>query len=411
MSRKFFSTIAVIALAAAGVAAQAAPAPQAPPRGAIGVITEIDAAKKILKVKSDTGLVATVTMRDNTNYLHLPSGTTDITKAVAIAFTDLAVGDRVACTGRTSDDGKEVSAARVLLMTQKDIAAKQQADQQEWQRRGVSGPVVSLDASANTITINSRGPDGQPKPLAVQVSPKTVLRRYAQDSIKFDDAKPGKFSDIEVGDQVRALGTRSPDGSSYAAEQIVSGGFRNLAVTVISIDAATNSLVVADLDKNKTHVTVQVKPDSELKKMPAQTAQMMAARYTAMADGTAGRGGAGGGGRDSAGGAAGRGADGAAGGRGGAPGGAPGEGRGGRGGRGADIQQMMQTMPTFTLAELKPGDALMILAAKGSDPAKLTAITVLAGVDAVFSATPASQRPMMLGNWSIDMGGGGGGVP
>jgi hypothetical protein len=71
---------------------------------------------------------------------------------------------------------------------------------------------------------------------------------------------------------------------------------------------------------------------------------------------------------------------------------------------------MMQTMPVFALTDLKPGDALMILAMKGTDPGKVTAITMLAGVDAIFSATPANQRPMMLGNWSID-GGGGGGVP
>jgi hypothetical protein len=69
---------------------------------------------------------------------------------------------------------------------------------------------------------------------------------------------------------------------------------------------------------------------------------------------------------------------------------------------------MMERMPAFTLAELKPGDALMILAAKSADPGKVTAITMLAGVDKIFSATPASQRPMMLGNWSVDMGGGGG---
>ena len=37
-----------------------------------------------------------------------------------------------------------------------------------------------------------------------------------------------------------------------------------------------------------------------------------------------------------------------------------------------------------------------------------TAITMLAGVEPILSATPPSQRPMMLGNWSVDAGGGGG---
>jgi hypothetical protein len=386
----FLKIIAMVMLAAAAVSSQTPPAP----RGAIGLVTEIDAAHKIIKVKTDAGAIVAVTMRDTTNYRRVPPGTKDIATAPEIAFTDLAVGDRVVATGRTSEDGKEVSASRVLVMTPADIAKKQQADQADWQKRGVSGPVLSVDAAANKITISARGPDGVNKPLSVEVSPKTELKRYAQDSIKFDDAKAGKFSEIEVGDQVRALGNRSADGSSYSAEEVISGGFRNLAVTVVSVNAADNTMVVADLDNKKAPVTVRVKPDSDLKKMPAQMATMMAARYTAMADG--GRGGAGRGGAASAPPP-----------QGGAPGG-PGGGRGGPGGRGGDIQQMMERMPAFTLAELKPGDALMILAAKGADPGKVTAITMLAGVDAIFSATPASQRPMMLGNWSVDMGGGGG---
>jgi hypothetical protein len=395
MRSNFFQSIAIVILAGAGSVALCAQAAQTPaaPRGAIGVVTEIDAAHKIIKVKTDAGLVINVTMRDTTNYRRVPPGTKDIATAPEIKFEDLATGDRVVATGRTSEDGKEVSAARVLVMTPADIAKKQQADQAEWQKRGVSGPVLSLDAANNKITITARGPDGVNKPLVIEVSPNTQQKRYAQDSIKFDDAKPGKISDIEAGDQVRALGTRSADGSSYAAEEIISGAFRNLAVTVVSVNAADNTIVVADLDNKKQPVTVRVKPDSEMKKMPAQMATMMAARFTAQSGATgsqgaaqppaAGRGGAGG------------------------PGG-PG-GPGGRGGgRGGDIQQMMQTMPTFTLADLKAGDALMILAIKGTDPGKVTAITMLAGVDAIFSATPANQRPMMLGNWSVDMGGGGG---
>jgi hypothetical protein len=222
-----------------------------------------------------------------------------------------------------------------------------------------------------------------------------VQRRYAPDSIKFADAKPGKISEIEVGDQVRALGSRSADGNTYAAEEIISGAFRNLAVTVVSVNAAESTMMVADLDNRKQPVVVRVKADSDLKKMPAQMATMMAARYTAQTDA---RGGAGTAPPPAPPAGAGRGGAEGAGGRGGP---------GGRGGRGGDIQQMMQSMPAFTLAELKSGDALMILAAKGADPGKVTAITILAGVDAIFSATPASQRPMMLGNWSVDMGGGG----
>ena len=66
---------------------------------------------------------------------------------------------------------------------------------------------------------------------------------------------------------------------------------------------------------------------------------------------------------------------------------------------------MIERMPAFKLGELKPGDALIISAGKGGDA--LTAITMIAGVEPILSATPANQRPMLLGSWSIDAGGGG----
>ena len=40
------------------------------------------------------------------------------------------------------------------------------------------------------------------------VTDKTEMRRYAPDSIKFADAKPSKFTELKVGDQLSALGDR-----------------------------------------------------------------------------------------------------------------------------------------------------------------------------------------------------------
>jgi hypothetical protein len=74
-----------------------------------------------------------------------------------------------------------------------------------------------------------------------------------------------------------------------------------------------------------------------------------------------------------------------------------------RAGGAPDFQQMIERMPAMGLADLKPGDALIVSATKGLDVAQMTAITLLAGVEPILSATPASARPMMLGNWSLDM--------
>ena len=65
----------------------------------------------------------------------------------------------------------------------------------------------------------------------------TIIRRYAPDSVKFDDAKPGTLEQIKPGDQLRARGNKSADGNELAAEEIVSGAFRNVAGTVIATDA------------------------------------------------------------------------------------------------------------------------------------------------------------------------------
>ncbi len=65
---------------------------------------------------------------------------------------------------------------------------------------------------------------------------------------------------------------------------------------------------------------------------------------------------------------------------------------------------MISRMPTETLAGLKVGDAVMIVATTGSDASKSTAVTLLAGVDPILTASPSGE--MTLTPWSV-----GGGEP
>ena len=381
--RIFFAIVLTLAFTALLMAQAAAPA--AAPARAAGVVTAIDAAAKQITIKTDAGADMTLLAVATTKVKRVPPSL-DATKATEIAFTDIVIGDRVTAAGKSSPDGKSATVSTVYVLTKDDIVKKQEADQAEWQRRGVGGSVTSVDAAAKQIAINARQPDGSSKPLVIVITAKTRMRRYSPDSIKFSDAKPGTFADLAIGDQVRALGTRSEDGAQYAAEDVVSGAFRSLAATVVSVDEAGGVLKLKDLDTKGT-VTVKINADSNLRAMPPQTAATMAARYSAMADAAAGRGGA----------------------QSGPPAGAGGQGGGRGAGRGGgDMQQMIDRMPQFKLNELKPGDALIISGAKGADPAVITAITIIKGVEPILSATPASQRPMVLGNWSTDVGGGGG---
>jgi len=52
---------------------------------------------------------------------------------------------------------------------------------------------------------------------------------------------------------------------------------------------------------------------------------------------------------------------------------------------------------------LKPGDAIMLSATNGADPASVTAINVLAGVEPLLTAAPQGGQ-QIFGNWNFDIG-------
>ena len=76
---------------------------------------------------------------------------------------------------------------------------------------------------------------------------------------------------------LRARGNKNADGTEFAADEIVTGTFRNIAGTVTAVNAADNSLTVMDL-LTKKPVMVKVAPDSQLRKLPQMMAQRIAMR-------------------------------------------------------------------------------------------------------------------------------------
>src|SRR5258708_35437320 len=92
---------------------------------------------------------------------------------------------------------------------------------------------------------------GGTRSVVIHTSQATVIRRYASDSMKFEDAKPSTLAEIHPGDQLRARGSRGPDGTELTAEEIVTGSFRNVAGTVNSVDAVTVKISVEDLLSKK----------------------------------------------------------------------------------------------------------------------------------------------------------------
>jgi hypothetical protein len=61
--------------------------------------------------------------------------------------------------------------------------------------------------------------------------------------------------------------------------------------------------------------------------------------------------------------------------------------------------------PKISLADLKPGDAIIVLSTVGATPDQLTAITLVAGVEPILTAP--GRKEMALGDWSLGVDSGG----
>jgi hypothetical protein len=280
-------------------------------------------------------------------------------------------------------------------MKKADISAKQTHEREDWQRRGIGGLVKSTDPSAGTVTIGTTTGAGS-KDVEVHLSKTTVLRRYVPNSVKFDDAKPSSLAEIKAGDQLRARGTKSEDGSSFTAEEIVTGAFRNIAGTIESVDAGAGTLTVKDLASDKP-VQVKITSDSQVRKLPQPIAQRIAMRLKGIAAEAAGA--ASGAAKPATppavGAQAGDGAQGSQGGAGGGMSGAPRN-------AGGDIQQMLSRLPASSLGDFQKGDAVMIVATTAQSDSAV-AITVLGGVEPLLQASPQGQASILT-PWSLNSG-------
>jgi hypothetical protein len=330
---------------------------------------------------TDAGAEVNVIVLGSTRMLRVAPGQKDLKDAAPISLQDVHAGDRILVRGDSSGD--VVQAVSIVLMKQLDIAAKQEREREDWQKRGVGGLVGTVDPATATVTI-STGTPGAKKNVLIRISSATIVRRYAPDSVKFDDAKPGKLDEIRTGDQLRARGKLAADGGELDAEEVVSGSFRNIAGTISSVHADDNSIRVADLATKQT-VVIKMTSDSQLRKLPALMAQRVAQRLKAPAGSTNV------GGQNSSASQSGNGASAAS----------P------RGGGPADLQQILQRVPSIALAELQKGDAVMIVATEGKQAGQVTAISLLSGVEPILSVSPnENQASTLLSPWNLGTGGG-----
>ncbi len=393
------TVLVVIALAGLALAQTAQPA--ASGTRPVGTIKAI--AGNSVTLTTDAGADITVVVPESARLLHVP----DIKapkQSTPITLTELAAGDRMmVMRGTATPDGKSVTAASVVIMKKAEVERHKEQEREDWNRRGIGGLVNAVDPGTGTVTLATSAAPGA-KTIAVKVAKEAIVRRYAPDSIRFDDAKISTLDQVKPGDQLRARGNRSGDGAEFAAEEIVSGSFRNLSGVLSSIDATKGLITVTDLATKKPFV-VKITADSQVRKLPPMVAQGIAMR---LRGGSAEGQGQGTGERPNT--PVGARPDAAA-----RPEGtgqhAGGERPWGANGAGPrrppDMQQMLNRMTQpVTLADFQKGDAVMIVTTQGTGN-EVTAITLLAGVEPILTAPNSNRATMLLSPWNLGGGGGG----
>jgi Cu/Ag efflux protein CusF len=239
----------------------------------------------------------------------------------------VAIGDRVIARGVVGDD---VVAARLLLVVAAaDIAKAREREQAEWAQRSVSGTVTALNPQTKEVTLRLRA-SGTAMVLAAG-GEHVSFRRFTPGAVSFSDTKESKFEELKVGDQLRALGERSADGARLTAEKVISGAFQIVGGNVTSVNADKGEFVLSDIQTKKP-VTVVVKPDSVMRRLTPELLKALQA--------------------------------------------------GGQNGADAsEVQKKIEGLPALRLAELKVGEGVLVLSAKGGDAGAATAIMLASGVE------------------------------
>jgi hypothetical protein len=317
----FFVAVLIRALAVA----------QAPTsKSVLGAVESFNKETNAIAVKPDNAAAVTVKLLPNTIVQRIAPGQTSLTNAVTIVPSDIATGDRVLVT--LASNGAD--ALRVVIISASDIAKRDEADRQDWAKRGISGIVSAKNG--NQILLKLKTPRGDVQ-QTISVSQKTQFRQYSPDSVRFADARLSNLDAVNVGDQIRARGEKSSDGLHVEAEEIVFGTFLTRAGSVVSLSVAPKEIVVKELGSGKSF-TIRLTPDSSIKEIPATEGLGTPAA-------------------------------------------------------GANLAQLVERLPAGKFEELKPGTSVVVSGPKGSEADRVTAILLVTNADPLIrlASTPSGR--------------------
>src|SRR5262245_28582178 len=119
---------------------------QQPANRVMGVVSAVTADKKEVSLRTDAGDAYGAIADDSAQVLRIAPGEKDMSKAEKIAFTDIAVGDRMLIRGEVNTTAKTVIAKTLVVMSKASITARQHKEQEDWKTRSLAGVVKSVDA-------------------------------------------------------------------------------------------------------------------------------------------------------------------------------------------------------------------------------------------------------------------------
>ena len=290
----------------------------------LGTVAGIRVNSLELGVKADAGGVVRVKFGADTDVLLAAPGDKDLSHATPASIGDVARDDRVL----VSFVEGMAEARRIVVVSASEIARRNAAERLDWEKRGITGVVAAREG--DDIVLETRTPQAAQR-TTLAMTAKTGVRRYAPDSVKFSDAEPASLQQIAVGDQVRARGDKSEDGSRLAAQDVVFGTFVTTLGTVEAVDREKGEVRLVDLASKKPLV-VRLTADTQMKKLP-DLHQMPAGHGTRQP---------------------------------------------------ASLAQMLQQLPAGAIDDLKVGAMAVVTSTRGSHPGRVTGIMVIANVDGLI---------------------------
>jgi hypothetical protein len=320
---------------------------QAAQKSILGAVTDFKVESLEIGVKPDRGDSIFLKFGPETEVVRIAPGERDMSKAKPAKVTDIARGDRVMVSfveGLTE-------ARRIVVISADDIAARNEAERLDWQKRGISGIVAAKNDAG--ITLEIRTP-GKVQTVALAITPRTNIRRYAPGSVKFTEARPSDLAEISVGDQLRTRGWKNEDGSQVTADDIVFGTFLTRIGAVTAVHAEAGEVEMQELS-TKQPLTVCITAGSRLKMLPdmREMFKAMMSGGPAHHDGPQ------------------------------------------KEGEKFDLARTLEQLPTAAISDLKVGGAIVVTSTAGTENGKSTAIMLLANADSLvqFAQMQSADHP------------------